>query len=285
MRLAPSLFLAGLLLSLVACAGPIAPPLESGTALQPFELMDRPPVETLRGAATSAVPARAVEEVAGTRAVLADEQTGSDRWSGIVLRVEVQVPEKRTRSLGTGFVVQDRGGNCYLLTCAHLLSPNDADVRNGMTIRTMDGKRSIDSLGPSVHVGTGVDLSHPMRNGWPDMTRDLIIRTVSASWVQPLPLAAAGPQVGDWVWAVGCEARKPLSDEQLFPGRVIQVSGGGYVMEKRFEYDPHGFSGGPVINRRGEVVGTVLAGGGTRVSGATVGAIRQRLTEHGIFVD
>jgi hypothetical protein len=207
------------------------------------------------------------------------------RWSGVVLRVEFVFPERRAMSLGTGFVIRDRFRNLYLVTCAHLLRDRDWDNRYSVRMKTMDGQRRIESLGTTLLAGSGVDLKHPLSNGWPDMTHDLVVRPIAGSWAQPLRLAKTDPRKGDWVWAVGCEAREPPGDERLFRGCVSQVANGGFVFEKIDPFDPRGFSGGPVVNASGEVVGNVLAGAGNLVTGATVGALRGRLHEAGIQID
>jgi S1-C subfamily serine protease len=202
-----------------------------------------------------------------------------------VLRIEFAFREKRVRYCGTGFVIHDRAHDAYLLTCAHLIGEKQWQTRYSVTMRTMNGSRRIDSLGSSLFVGASVDLTRVGSNGWPDMTQDLVIRPVAGSWIHPLPLAPTDPAVGDWVWAVGCEQGKPLSDEQLYPGRIVEVANGGYLLEKQVPFDPHGFSGGPVINRKGEVIGNVLAGGGKIITGATVTTLRQRLKAKGVKVD
>jgi S1-C subfamily serine protease len=207
------------------------------------------------------------------------------RWSGVVLRVEFVFPERRAMSLGTGFVVRDRAKNLYLVTCSHLLRDRDWDNRYSVHMQTMDGQRRIESLGSNLLAGAAVDLKRPMSNGWPDMTHDLVVRPIAGSWAHPLRLAKSDPGVGDWVWAVGCEAREPPGDERLFRGRVSQVANGGFVFEKIDPFDPRGFSGGPVVNSSGEVVGNILAGSGNLVSGATVNALRGRLHEAGIQID
>jgi S1-C subfamily serine protease len=206
-------------------------------------------------------------------------------WSGLALRIEFYLRDKSVRSLGTGFIVRDHEGQTYLLTCAHLIDGPRWENRYSVRMKTMRGDRLIESLGPSVHVGTAVDLRSRPANGGPDMTQDLVIRAVAGPWAQPLPFASRDPQVGDWGWAIGCECQKPLSDEKLFLGRIAAVAAGSYTLEKQEDFDPRGFSGGPVVNEHGQVIGNIVAGGGNHVSGATVGALRQRLRECGVIID
>lgn len=206
-------------------------------------------------------------------------------WSGVVMRLEFDYPAQRMRFLGTGFVVRDRSRADWLLTCAHLIGEKAWEDRYQVKMRTMKGDRVIRSFGTTLHVGVSVDVEHGSIGNWPDMTQDLVIRLVAGEWVQPMRLARNDPEVGDWVWAVGCETRRPPSDEKLFLGQVVEVARGGFVFRKQVAFDPHGFSGGPVVNTRGEVVGNVLAGGGPFVSGATVSTLRQRLKAKGISVD
>jgi hypothetical protein len=149
----------------------------------------------------------------------------------------------------------------------------------------MRGDRRIESFGSSRHVGRSVDLKERLSNGQPDMTKDLVIRSAAGGWARPVSLASQDPKVGDWVWAVGCEAAAPASDEKLFLGRVSDVSEGGFTMQKHIRYNPRGFSGGPVVNQKGEVVGNVLAGGEDMVAGATVSTLRRRLKESGVDLE
>jgi Trypsin-like peptidase domain len=205
-------------------------------------------------------------------------------WSGIVLRITFTFPERRLRRAGTGFVVQDRSGQWYLLTCAHLTSDKDWETRHCVMMQTMDGRLAIESYGPSLYHGPAVNPK-AIRHGRVDTTTDLVIRSVAGQSMRPLPLAAQDPRVGDWVWAVGRESASPRGNEKLFPCQIRQVADGGYVMKKHAEFDPHGFSGGPIVNAAGKVVGNVIAGGGEFIQGATVTTLRQHLKHAGIEVD
>jgi S1-C subfamily serine protease len=206
-------------------------------------------------------------------------------FSGLVLRIEFFFPDTRRLHIGTGFIVQDRKKEKYLMTCAHLIDDKDWKRCYRLCMRTMKGDRRIESYGSHLHVGRPVDLKQHGANGQPDMTTDLVIRPAAGSWARPLPLADDDPRVGDWVWAVGCESHARPTDEKLFLGKIIEVAEGGYTMRKVVNFDPRGFSGGPVVNQKGEVVGNVLAGSNTIVSGATVSTLKRRLKENGVSLD
>jgi hypothetical protein len=201
------------------------------------------------------------------------------------MRLEFDYPARRMGFLATGFIVRDRAKADWLLTCAHGLGEKGWEDRYQVKMRTMKGDRIIRSFGTTLHVGLPVDVYDRSWGGWPDMTQDLVIRLVAGEWVQPMRLAKADPEVGDWVWAVGCEARRPPSNEKLFLCQVVEVSGGAYIFKKQVNFFPGGFSGGPVINARGEVIGNLLAGRRDLISGASVSTLRQRLKAKGIVVD
>jgi hypothetical protein len=226
-------------------------------------------------------PAERIEPMAA-EARVAEDAGPPQPWSGAVLRIEFSYPEKHFMGLGTGFVIRDQAGNDYLMTCAHLVNDGGWEARYRIRMRTMDNMRSIDDYGDTLHIGKSVDLQQPRGRGGPDMTQDLIVRSVAGDWMQPLRLAEQDPKVGDSVWVVGCEAKDPPHSERFYPVRIAGVGRGGYTARKLGTFDPRGFSGGPVINSAGLVIGNVLVGSESTVGGSVVTAIRRHLSEHGI---
>jgi S1-C subfamily serine protease len=231
--------------------------------------------------ATEKLPEKVPEKLAEP---VAQTITTGLGWWGAALRIEFVFPEERRMMQGTGFIVQDAARNSYLMTCAHLAGHDAWENRISLRMRTFRGDRVFESLGSSLHVGTSIDVKHPRPNGRVDMTTDLVIRPVAGDWFRPMELAAEDPKVGDWVWAVGQEAGRPPGDEQLFLAKIVEVADGGYAAQKQDTFDPHGFSGGPIVNASGEVVGNVLAGGAKSINGATVTTLRRRLAESGVIL-
>jgi S1-C subfamily serine protease len=202
-----------------------------------------------------------------------------------VWRLEYVYPRLGVRVAGTGFIVRDRADGAYLLTCAHVLDAKPGQAHGSLRMRTMDGAHVIQSGGAALHMGNAVDLKRRGPDGRPDMTQDFAVRLVSGRGAKPLVLANGDPATGDRVWAVGQEAGQPPGAERYYPGVIVHVGDGGYLMRQLEPFNAPGFSGGPIVNSRGEVVGNVLTGGSGFVGGATVSTLRRRLAENGITVD
>ncbi len=94
--------------------------------------------------------------------------------------------------------------------------------------------------------------------------------------IKPLELADQDAKVNDWVWVAGQEQGRAF---QLYLAKVTKVQGGTYRIMQQEPYNPHGFSGGPVLTADGKVMGNTLAGHPTDGSrqGATVSNIRVRI--------
>lgn len=253
-----------------------APPKSAKITSADTKQAKAPPRTTKMASPASAKPMAALGE------------TEPKPWSGVVLRLEFVDVEQRRVSGGTAFFIKGRSDQHYLLTCAHLIEEKKWRDLAGLNMHTMDNVKHIELFGPSLKkfVGSAVNLDKRSLGGLPDLTRDLVIQEFpDARWAKPLPLAAADPKLDDQVWVVGCEYGRPPSNENLYPGRIVRVSEGGYVLEKGVAFNPRGFSGGPVVNRKGEVVGNVLAATDRVILGATVSTLRKKLKENGISLE
>lgn len=76
-----------------------------------------------------------------------------------------------------------------------------------------------------------------------------------------LPLAKTNPTVGTRVWAVGREYKDHGAEARLYAGTVTEVKDTALSVEEDVAYEGQGFSGGPVVNARGEVIGTTIGSG------------------------
>ena len=86
-----------------------------------------------------------------------------------------------------------------------------------------------------------------------------------------LKFASGPPRI-----SIGQEPGKALLSYRC-KGTVVK--GGSVLLQANDRHSAQGFSGGPIVNFEGKVVGTMLAGDpeGTSRQGATVGNIRERI--------
>src|SRR5262245_12538041 len=192
--------------------------------------------------------------------------------SAAALRPYYQMGPGNPTAAGTAFVVEDRAGKAYMLTAAHIMD-DEAEWRQvqGVSLRVMGGNAVATVTGRPIYLGkpfdsanAGVDLVV-----WP-----LAEKTGTA----PLKLAAADPKKNEWVWAVGQEPGS-TGPQRAFLCKVTGTTSGGLALQQHDKFEMRGFSGGPIVNAQGEVVGSLLGGRGSSVIASRASTMRQRLTE------
>jgi hypothetical protein len=116
-----------------------------------------------------------------------------------------------------------------------------------------------------------------------DVKNDLAaFRLAPRARVNALPLAAADPRMGEWVWIVGDTVDHEPETQRMFAGQVMMVSPEGAMVRLKERFSPQAFSGAPVINARAEVVGLLIGGGEGQDVIHPAGSIRKRLAESGV---
>jgi S1-C subfamily serine protease len=179
---------------------------------------------------------------------------------------------------GTGFLVKDQAGKVYFLTAAHVMD-DEAEWRSvkNLALATMAGER-IGSAKPSALKWIGKPFDER------DTTTDFAIwEPTFDTPPTPLALAAEDPKKNEWVWVVGLEGAQ-RGPQKFFRARVTGAEQGGVTLRQEDRFQLRGFSGGPVLNGRGQVVGTVLGGPEPTILCSKVSSIRKRLQEAGIQV-
>ena len=181
---------------------------------------------------------------------------------------------------GTAFVVKGESGKLLALTAAHVLDANEWGTVQSASLNKMAGSRVIELPGKPASVGRSFGELPPIENGaFPlfNTSEDLVIWVLpEKTAIVPLEMADHEPSVNEWVWVVGQEAGKQL---QFYRAKVTRVKDGTFVMKQHDRCNPHGFSGGAVLNQAGKVIGNMLAADpkGDLMEGATVGTIRKRI--------
>jgi hypothetical protein len=144
----------------------------------------------------------------------------------------------------------------------------------GVDLQTMTGSPVAKVQGRPQHIGKPFDVA--------DASADLVVWPLeSGAKVAPLKLATEDPKKNEWVWVVGQEPGRS-GPQKMFRCKVTGTDSGGLTLKQHDRFEMRGFSGGPVVNARGEVVGSLLGGRAPTVIISRVSGMRQRLTQAGV---
>ncbi len=169
--------------------------------------------------------------------------------------VRVVVPERAGFSLGSGVLVAVHGDRGLVVTNWHVVS----EAAGPVTVVFPDGFRS----GATV-LKTDKD--------W-----DLAALAIWRPQVEPIPLAAVAPRRGEPLTIIGYGRGK----YRAATGRCVQyVAPGPRLPPELVELSVaarQGDSGGPILNRRGELAGVLFGAGAGCTAGSYAGRVRQFL--------
>jgi S1-C subfamily serine protease len=198
--------------------------------------------------------------------------------SSAALRPYYQIGNQAPAAAGTAFIVEDKAKRFYMLTAAHVMD-DDAEWQRvqAVSLRPVGGNEIVAKVqGRPVHIGKAFDVANA--------GTDVVIWPLAAdAKVTPLKLAADNPKRNEWVWALGQEPGR--SDAQkMYRCKVTGTEAGGLTLDQHDRFEMRGFSGGPIVNAQGEVVGSLLGGRAPKVLSCGVSSIRQRLAEAKIDV-
>jgi S1-C subfamily serine protease len=202
-------------------------------------------------------------------------EKGPDLGPDSAVRPEYIINQQPKR-MGTAFVVKDKAGKAYMLTAAHVLD-SEADWKKIESCDLIHFGRGGVGLGGCS--GKPIYVGKPFDKGKAGL--DLVIWPLSAdAKVTALKLAAEDAMKNEWVWVVGQEANRDLDDEQTsYLCKVTGAEGGGILLTQKDEFRIQAFSGAPIVNAKGEVIGSLLGGRDKTIIAAKVSSIRERLAE------
>ncbi|GIW78556.1 MAG: hypothetical protein KatS3mg105_0363 [Gemmatales bacterium] len=213
-------------------------------------------------------------------------EPASADWKDVVLR-PVFYTKNEIAFPGTAFIIKDGSGNYYALTAAHLLDDKQWEQVQRVDFFTMQGKLVARAVGQPVYRGRQYEYRPLKKDGAPrDPTKDLVIfRVKIVGTVKPLTLAPDNvvTKPGERVWVVGRHHKQGLGTDKLYRAVMLETDRHAYFISLTDKFDGHGFSGGPIVNSKSQVIGNVIAGNKELILGASAAALRARLRQHGIF--
>jgi hypothetical protein len=191
---------------------------------------------------------------------------------------------------GTAFGAKLDNGKTVLLSVLHLLGEAGGLEKDIPAAQVPDVVKTVELYDMGYEKLYGEAGRGLLRDGYPlgsqgddeDCSGDLIaFELPSQSGVAALPLAAQNPKVGETVWVVGKVYTHdgPVADR--YEGTISEVTEKFIDVDMDVPFEVAGFSGAPVVNARGEVVGIVVSGmkllSYMSVSLNPIASVRQRL--------
>lgn len=188
--------------------------------------------------------------------------------ANFAVRPLFKLQDGRDIQAGTAFAATVDGGTPVLLSAMHLFGEAGGleqdlpgatlpETIASVTLYDMDYGQPLDKAGQElIRDGKATDFSTG------DCSPDVVAFALDPkTQLGILPLAKTNPTVGTRVWAVGREYKDKGAEAKLYGGTVTSVKETAISVEEDAAYEGQGFSGGPVVNTRGEVIGTTIGSG------------------------
>ncbi|WP_437298961.1 S1 family peptidase [Sorangium sp. So ce426] len=160
----------------------------------------------------------------------------------------------------SAFLIKTQDGRTLAATAKHLLGQNGG-VEPEVSVAAFDGVIQSWHLFPRTLQDQRVDAGRVGAEGLDDRRLDWLILTLKDTGkplpATPLRLRQKAVEVGEEVFLVGCPYDEAACKQNVYAGKITARTADRF----RYDIDPpvdiRGFSGAPVVDRAGHVVGVM----------------------------
>ncbi len=198
-------------------------------------------------------------------------------WSAQVLNpfFKLNGPKEEIEAGSAYLAVHPRTGATILCSALHLLGPAGGMKRQlsfveaykrVQNVYAMNGSGSIKvvAAGTATKNGYASKENEEFSASYDFIAYNVVKKTTST----PFRFAKSNPRIGETVWVLG-----PIS----YSTRVTAYKSDGLYLETSGNPQFRGYSGGPIINTRGEIVASLVGSSDTHVIAIPVGTIQSLL--------
>jgi hypothetical protein len=216
------------------------------------------------GHPNSAGDSTRIELTNGSEAVaLTAEQWASKpplEWPQFVLTNDAEFIGHTPLRGASAFVIETADGRKLAATAKHLIGV-DGGVEPAIPVARLDAVIRSWHLFPRTLPEKAFEADKLASRMLDDESLDWLLLTLKSN-SQPLPatplhLRPQPVQVGEEVYLVGCPYNEEACKQNVYLGKVTQRTGDRFRYDINPPVDLKGFSGAPVIDKRGHVVGVM----------------------------
>ena len=181
------------------------------------------------------------------------------QWPQIVLTNQATFKGHTPLRGASSFLIRNAKGRVFAATARHLIG-SAGGVEPALSAGELDTALLAWRVYPRTQEQNSLRLGHVAVPGLDAKGRDWLVLTLNTAGPAlpsyPLSLRREPVRVGESVYMIGCSYTEPEAVQNVYKGKVTKRYAGGYW---RFSINPSvelpGFSGAPILDSRGHVVG------------------------------
>jgi hypothetical protein len=199
--------------------------------------------------------------------------------------LDIDLKSEPERKHTNSFCLRTSTGQKYLVSHASILMKGGWEEVTTISIPGWAGKQAVAVERKPLYLGPFAEDNQPNMLLNPDLGFDLVIWPMPATILVPgLLLASKDSPPGENVWLIG--SFDPRTNARpLYHCRVLKMSQNELTVQTVDQVAIEKTIGLPVVNQKGELIGSVLGGNDQVLTGASASALKRRLmslnSEHG----
>ena len=193
-----------------------------------------------------------------------------NEWPQIVLTNEASFVGHTPLEGASSFLIKTNGNQVFAATAAHLIG-EAGGVEPPIPISQLSQKIRSWKMFPRTMPNDSIEADSIAVQGLDKENLDWLILSIKDTLnlpSYPLIIRKNPVQVGEQVYLIGCPYCEPTAKQNVYVGKVTErLYGDRFRFDITPPVDIHGFSGAPIVDKNGHLVGVMTVSFNPRMSG------------------